>query len=94
MAAQLEDGSFGMASDTALLVNNAAKRAADGQEGFGEAVGALLHKENAPHVQRALIAHAHRLNIPYTLRVVNPRMVVKKLWRNLVNALRRPLTPC
>ena len=69
VAAQLEDGSFGMASDTALLVNDAAKRAADGQEGFGEAVGALLHQENAPHVQRALIAHAHRLNIPYTLHV-------------------------
>jgi len=69
VAAQLEDGSFGMASDTALLVNNAARRAADGQEGFGEAVGALLCEENAPRLQRALIVHAHRLNIPYTLHV-------------------------
>ena len=69
VAAQLEDGSFGMAADTALLVNDAAKRAADGQEGFGEAVGALLREEHAPHVQRALIACAHRLKIPYTLHV-------------------------
>jgi hypothetical protein len=69
VAGQLGDGSFGMASDTALLVNNAAKRAASGQEGFGEAVGALLHEENAPHLQRALIARAHRLGIPYTLHV-------------------------
>jgi hypothetical protein len=69
VAAQLEDGSFGMASDTALLVNNAAKRAAGGQEGFGEAVGALLREENAPYVHRALIARAHRLSIPYTLHV-------------------------
>ena len=30
VAAQLADGSFGMASDTALLVNQAAKRAAGG----------------------------------------------------------------
>jgi hypothetical protein len=61
VAAQLEDGSFGMASDTALLVNNAANGLPDGQEGFGEAVGALLREENAPHVHRALIARAHRL---------------------------------
>jgi hypothetical protein len=69
VASQLEDGSFGMASDTALLVNEAAKRAAAGEEGFGEAVGAMLIEENAPHVQRALIARAHRMSIPYTLHV-------------------------
>lgn len=69
VAAQLADGSFGMASDTAFLVNHAAKRAADGQEGFGEAVGALLLEENPPYVKRALIAQAHRLKIPYTLHV-------------------------
>lgn len=69
VAAQLEDGSFGMAADTAELVNDAAKRAADGNEGFGEAVGALLVAEKAPHLQRALIARAYRLDIPYTLHV-------------------------
>jgi hypothetical protein len=69
VATQLEDGSFGMAADTALLVNQAAQRAADGQEGFGEAVGALLREEKPPHVQRALIACAHQLKIPYTLHV-------------------------
>ncbi|MGA6926134.1 MAG: hypothetical protein WBY88_10670 [Desulfosarcina sp.] len=69
VAAQLNDGSFGMAADTALLVNDAAKRAAGGREGFGEAVGALLLEEQAPFVQRALIARARRLKIPYTLHV-------------------------
>ncbi len=69
VAEQLEDGSFGMAADTALLVNTAAERAAGGREGFGEAVGAMLIEENAPHVDRALIAGARRLNIPYTLHV-------------------------
>ena len=69
VATQLEDGSFGMAADTALLVNDAARRAASGDEGFGEAVGAMLREENAPHVHRALVAAAHRLNIPYTLHV-------------------------
>ena len=69
VASQLEDGSFGMAADTALLVNTAAQRAASGKEGFGEAVGALLLDENAPYVQRALIACAHHMKIPYTLHV-------------------------
>ncbi|VTR70632.1 conserved hypothetical protein [Desulfosarcina cetonica] len=69
VAAQLADGSFGMAADTALLVNDAARRAAAGQEGFGEAVGALLMAEHAPHVARALIARAYQLKIPYTLHV-------------------------
>lgn len=69
VAAQLEDGSFGMAADTAQLVNDAARRAAAGREGFGEAVGALLLEEQAPFVQRALIARACRLKIPYTLHV-------------------------
>lgn len=69
VAAQLADGSFGMAADTAQLVNDAAHRAARGREGFGEAVGAMLLDEHPPHVDRALIAGAHRLNIPYTLHV-------------------------
>jgi hypothetical protein len=69
VALQLADGSFGMAADTARLVNQAAKRAADGAEGFGEAVGAMLREENPPHIERALIARAHQLKIPYTLHV-------------------------
>ena len=69
VAEQLEDGSFGMAADTAQLVNDAARRAAGGSEGFGEAVGAMLVEENAPHVNRALLAAAYRLKIPYTLHV-------------------------
>ncbi|PID39117.1 MAG: hypothetical protein CR984_07865 [Proteobacteria bacterium] len=69
VAEQLADGSFGMAADTAALVNAAAQRAADGREGFGEAVGAMLIEEDAPHLGRALIARAHQLTIPYTLHV-------------------------
>lgn len=69
VAAQLEDGSFGMAEDTAALVNQAAVRAASGTEGFGQAVGALLIEENAPHKGRALLARAFELEVPYTLHV-------------------------
>ena len=70
VASQLEDGSFGMAEDTAALVNEAAKQAAaSAAEGFGEAVGRLLFEESPPHLHRALIYECFRLKIPYTLHV-------------------------
>jgi hypothetical protein len=69
VAAHLADGSFGMAADTAGLINRAADRAAGGDEGFGEALGALLIDGDAPHLDRALLARAYRMGIPYTLHV-------------------------
>ena len=69
VAASLDDGSFGMAADTALLINDAAKRAVRMNEGFGEAVGAMLEKKKTPHLDRALLVRSHRLKIPYTLHV-------------------------
>lgn len=69
VAAQLADGSFGMASDTAALVNEAAKVARERGDGFGETVGRLLVEEQAPHLDRALLAHCHTLGLPYTLHI-------------------------
>jgi hypothetical protein len=66
---QLEDGSFGMAADTAILINDGARRAVRTGEGFGEAVGALLGERKAPHRRRALLARAYEMQIPYTLHV-------------------------
>jgi len=69
VAAQLEDGSFGMASDTASLVNEAAKRANKLNQGFGESVGAMLAEESPPYLERALLVRCYRLRIPYTLHI-------------------------
>ncbi|MBF0301426.1 MAG: hypothetical protein HQK73_00150 [Desulfamplus sp.] len=69
VASQLTDGSFGMASDTAALVNGAAKRASKLKRGFGQTVGAMLIEENAPFNNRALLANAFLLEIPYTLHI-------------------------
>ena len=66
---QLEDGSFGMAEDTAAKVNAASKRAVDRTEGFGEALGAQLIEENTPYINRALLCRCYQLEIPYTLHV-------------------------
>ena len=69
VASHLEDGSFGMASDTACLVNNAAIRARKENRGFGETVGAMLIEDDGPFIKRALTAKAYELRIPYTLHI-------------------------
>jgi hypothetical protein len=69
VAAHLSDGSFGMAADTAALINSAARRAVQTGEGFGEAVGAMLVEQTSPHLERALLASCYALKIPYTLHV-------------------------
>jgi hypothetical protein len=65
----LEKGSFGMAHDTALMVNLAAKRAFERGEGFGEALGALLIEENPPYLHRALSVRCYQLGIPHTIHI-------------------------
>ncbi|MST54632.1 hypothetical protein FYJ74_01000 [Pyramidobacter sp. SM-530-WT-4B] len=69
VAAQIEDGSFGMAADTADALNHAASRAHLRKEGFGEALGALLAEKQAPYDRLCLSVQAARLNIPYTVHV-------------------------
>lgn len=69
VAEHLVDGSFGMAADTAALINAAAQRAVTSGEGFGEAVGAMLIERKAPHLDRALLVRSYQLGIPYTLHV-------------------------
>ncbi len=69
VAEQLQDGSFGMACDTAGFINAAAVRAARLQHGLGETIGAMLVEEKAPYMERALLARCHQLKIPYTLHV-------------------------
>jgi len=69
VAAQLEDGSFGMAADTAGTINSAAQQAARNQLGFGQALGQMLCEQKAAFLNRALIARCFKLGIPYTLHV-------------------------
>lgn len=69
VTAQLEDGSFGMAADTAELLNTAARRASQRREGFGESLGALLLERKVPFGHRSLAAGCSRIGIPYTIHV-------------------------
>jgi hypothetical protein len=65
----LKDGSFGMASDTAAIINDAPKRAVEKEEGFGEAIGALLNDKSAPYIKHSILCRSYQIGIPFTLHI-------------------------
>jgi hypothetical protein len=65
----LEDGSFGMARETADFVNGAAADAALGGLGFGEALGQAILEEGLPNAGLSISAAGARLGIPVTVHV-------------------------
>lgn len=64
----LEQGSFGMASDTADEINFITKDAQAKQSGLGEAVGKAL-SETAPHKELSLLANAYENSVACTVHV-------------------------
>lgn len=69
VAAQLGAGKFGMAEETGVFLNEAAKWGAEGGYGLGEAVGACLVKKNFNFNPYSLLAKAYELKIPLTVHV-------------------------
>ncbi len=68
VAAALEDGSFGMAADTADGINNIVTKAKEEGLGMGEAIGKAL-SETAPNQEYSLLANAYKLKVPVTVHV-------------------------
>lgn len=64
----LEDGSFGMAVDTADGINNIIKEAQKQNLGLGEAIGKAL-SESAPNKEYSLLAKAYEYMVPVTVHV-------------------------
>ena len=69
VAEMLKDGRFGMSRETAALLNGAADRAAVKNWGLGEALGARLIDEKAPHLDYSVLAQAYRAGVPVTVHV-------------------------
>jgi deoxyhypusine synthase len=69
VAASLDDGSFGMARETAEKLNGAIARGADRGLGMGEAVGREILEGAYPHKDRSVLASAVRLGVPATVHV-------------------------
>jgi len=69
VAEQLGDGSFGMARETAELVNGAAVKAAREGLGFGQALGEMLLEQGPFSAKHSLLARCSQLGLPCTLHV-------------------------
>jgi hypothetical protein len=65
----LGPGRFGMAEETALLLNEAIARGAANQRGLGESVSGFLAERHPPHAAHSISVAAHRLGIPLTVHV-------------------------
>jgi hypothetical protein len=65
----LEDGSFGMARETADFLNGAAADAALEGLGFGEALGQAILEERLPNAGLSIAAAGARLGLPVTVHV-------------------------
>jgi hypothetical protein len=65
----LTDGTFGMCSDTADSMNEAASRGAAEGEGLGESLGRALTERPAPNLDASILGSAYELGIPATVHV-------------------------
>jgi deoxyhypusine synthase len=69
VAPALDDGTFGMARETAEVLNGAIRRGHEEGLGMGAAVGRAILEGRFPHKQRSVLATAARLGIPVTVHV-------------------------
>ncbi|MDX1650109.1 MAG: hypothetical protein R3263_09675 [Myxococcota bacterium] len=69
VAPALDDGSFGMARETAEALNGAIAAAHEAGLGMGEGVGRAILEGRFPHKDRSVLASAVRLEIPVTVHV-------------------------
>ncbi len=67
--ASLDDGTFGMAAETAGRLNAAIAAGASDGLGMGAAVGREIETGSYPHKARSILATAFRLGIPVTVHV-------------------------
>ena len=69
VAKGLEDGSFGMAAETADLINGAVIQGDAQDFGFGESLGLFLNEQKTKHRSISLLARCYQLNVPVTVHV-------------------------
>jgi hypothetical protein len=69
VAANLEDGTFGMSGETAAFMNDAARRSLEEKTGLGEAILSGLAAADPPYADASLLAACHRAGVGVTVHV-------------------------
>jgi len=69
-AKSIEDGAFGMAEETGLLMNLAVQRGVHDGLGYGESLGRMIAEdERFKFKEYSVLYHAYRLGVPFTVHV-------------------------
>ena len=69
VAAAIDDGTFGMAGDTAAFLGNALNQSQPDATGLGYAVGQAIEEKELPFSEHSILAAGFRLGIPVTVHV-------------------------
>ena len=69
VAANITDGTFGMARETGEFINHAVARGAKEKLGMGEVIGRELVERKVPNLNVSLLGQAYMLGIPVTVHV-------------------------
>ncbi len=70
VATSIEDGTFGMAEETGLLMNVAIQRGVRDGLGYGESLGRMIAEDSRFKFRKySVLYHAYRLGIPFTVHV-------------------------
>ena len=65
----IEDGSFGMAKETALYINGALGEAVEREIGAGRAIGKVIEEEKLSFKHLSILYNCVKLNIPATVHI-------------------------
>ena len=69
VAAQIQEGRFGMAEETGTMLNRAIREGAEAGLGLGESVGRMIARSRFPYKKLSLLGTAFRLGLPVTVHV-------------------------
>ncbi|RJP76939.1 MAG: hypothetical protein C4524_09325 [Candidatus Zixiibacteriota bacterium] len=69
VAANLADGSFGMARETGEFINGTLAKGAKEGLGLGECLGRELVEKQAPNLEVSLLGQAYQMSVPVTVHV-------------------------
>ncbi|MFQ5582906.1 MAG: hypothetical protein ACE5GL_00535 [Calditrichia bacterium] len=67
VASGLQDGSFGMARETASFINGALTKNIGNDKGYGEVVAEKLFEEGAKHIDLSLLAACLKHTVPFSV---------------------------
>lgn len=69
VGANILDGTFGMAKETAELLNSSIQTSVNDKLGFGEAVGKRIAEDTPPHAEASILGQAYQTGVPVTVHV-------------------------